>query len=312
MTVPNPKHCHVLVVDDNPIDCRLARGLLEKDGAFVTRGATDGRSALRQAEEEAPDIVVTDLQMPKMDGLELVRELRTLYPQTPVVLMTAYGSEDVAVQALRAGAADYVPKRNLSRELARTVASIWELASTADRHERAFSMLEQSDAKYRLGLEMAPVADWINLQEWYLRSAGICDAAEALQVGVALREAIHNAIYHGNLALSSELREPDPGAVDKFESIARLRREQPPYNQRRVTIKVQQRPDSVRYVITDCGSGFDPATLPEPLAPANLARSFGRGLLLIRTFMDEVHHNDVGNEITMVKRRGGAAPLDER
>ena len=79
-----------------------------------------------------------------------------------------------------------------------------------------------------------------------------------------------------------------------------------------MTIKVQQHPDSVRYVVTDCGSGFDPATLPDPLAPANLARSFGRGLLLIRTFMDEVHHNDVGNEITMVKRRGGAAPLDER
>ena len=56
------------------------------------------------------------------------------------------------------------------------------------------------------------------------------------------------------------------------------------------------------YVIRDEGPGFDPTGLPDPTDPSNLERVSGRGLLLIRTFMDEVHHNKAGNEITMVKR----------
>ena len=57
------------------------------------------------------------------------------------------------------------------------------------------------------------------------------------------------------------------------------------------------------YVIRDEGRGFDPAALSDPTSPQNLDRLTGRGLFLIRTFMDEVRHNDVGNEITLVKRR---------
>ena len=56
-------------------------------------------------------------------------------------------------------------------------------------------------------------------------------------------------------------------------------------------------------MVRDEGPGFDPATLPDPTDPSNLERVGGRGLLLIRTFMDEVRHNESGNEITFVKRR---------
>ena len=57
------------------------------------------------------------------------------------------------------------------------------------------------------------------------------------------------------------------------------------------------------YVITDEGPGFDPSSLPDPTDLENLEKASGRGLLLIRTFMDEVQHNDRGNELTMVFRR---------
>jgi anti-sigma regulatory factor (Ser/Thr protein kinase) len=66
----------------------------------------------------------------------------------------------------------------------------------------------------------------------------------------------------------------------------------------------------VTYVIRDEGQGFDLAAMPDPTLPQNLERRTGRGLSLIRTFMDDVRHNDIGNEITMVKRRDppGATP----
>ena len=70
------------------------------------------------------------------------------------------------------------------------------------------------------------------------------------------------------------------------------------------------------YVVEDEGPGFDPATLPLPTDPANLERIGGRGLMLIRTFMDEVEHNEKGNRITLRKRSSTAAcprpPADSR
>ena len=65
-------------------------------------------------------MILTDLVMPDMEGLELVRRVRAEHPQIPVILVTAYGSEDVAMQALRAGAANYIPKKQLARDLVPT------------------------------------------------------------------------------------------------------------------------------------------------------------------------------------------------
>jgi anti-sigma regulatory factor (Ser/Thr protein kinase) len=81
------------------------------------------------------------------------------------------------------------------------------------------------------------------------------------------------------------------------------RRVDPNYRNRRVHVTARESPAEAVYVIRDEGPGFDPSKLPDPTDPSNLVRVSGRGLLLIRTFMDEVHHNEIGNEITMTKRR---------
>src|SRR5262245_56312694 len=128
----------VLVVDDSPVDRRLAGSCLERRQA-VTGGhtptdlapvfAANGREALDVIAREAPDLVVTDLLMPEMDGLELVREVRRRHPLLPVILVTAHGSEEVALEALRQGAASYVPKRNLTQDLLETVETVLALAA---------------------------------------------------------------------------------------------------------------------------------------------------------------------------------------
>ena len=81
------------------------------------------------------------------------------------------------------------------------------------------------------------------------------------------------------------------------------RRREKPYLTRRVYVTARESPAEAVYVIRDEGPGFDPSQLPDPTDPSNLDRVSGRGLLLIRTFMDKVHHNAAGNQITMVKRR---------
>ena len=107
------------------------------------------------------------------------------------------------------------------------------------------------------------------------------DQDECGRIGIAVREATVNAILHGN--------QYDPG--------------------KRVTVCFESTPEGLTIAVRDEGPGLDPATLPDPLAPENFLKSSGRGIFLIRAFMDEVRFPDVssGTEITMTKYLRGAA-----
>jgi CheY-like chemotaxis protein/anti-sigma regulatory factor (Ser/Thr protein kinase) len=289
----------VLVVDDSAMDRRLA-GTLLKRGGFEPVYAENGAEALAAIEKSAPDIVVTDMQMPEMDGLELVREIRARGAHVPVILMTAHGSEELAVKALQGGAASYVPKRSLAHDLAATVQNVLELARAGRASLRVLESLDRIETRFVLDNDVSAIPVIVGHLESDLTRLALCDETGLIQVGVALREALVNAIYHGNLELSSELREVDGGKP--YHELADRRRREPPYRERRVHVLARVTRGEVTYVIADDGPGFDPSALPDPTDPAQLERVSGRGLLLIRTFMDEVTHNARGNEITMIKK----------
>src|SRR5450631_3799643 len=99
----------VLIVEDSPTQSQAIQLLLE-DAGFQVRSAAQGLEALEAMRHTLPDIVATDLEMPQMNGLQLVEAIRRDFPSVPVILMTAHGSEEVAALALRQGAASYVPK----------------------------------------------------------------------------------------------------------------------------------------------------------------------------------------------------------
>lgn len=98
----------LLVDDDDTLRERLARALRER-GLEVTTAA-DFDTAVAQARAETPELAVVDLRMPGRSGLELVAELHALDPATIIVVLTGYGSIATAVESLRRGAADYLPK----------------------------------------------------------------------------------------------------------------------------------------------------------------------------------------------------------
>jgi anti-sigma regulatory factor (Ser/Thr protein kinase) len=119
-------------------------------------------------------------------------------------------------------------------------------------------------------------------------------------MAVALSEAVTNAIDHGNLELDSELRQDDERV---YHRLGEERGKQSPYCERRVQVSVGVTRSEATFTIRDQGPGFDVTKLPDPTDPTNLCRIGGRGLLLIRTLMDEVRFNSLGNEITLLKRK---------
>jgi CheY-like chemotaxis protein/anti-sigma regulatory factor (Ser/Thr protein kinase) len=297
----------ILIVDDSATDRRLAGGLLGQiDDDVHVEYAVDGGDALLKMELHVPDIVLTDLDMPSINGLELVEVIRKAYPITPVILMTAQGSEDIAVKALRAGASSYVPKRHLSQQLSETVRQVLQAAHVDRAHTRLMRRLIRQEIEFVIENDSELVSSMVQYLQDATFAMGVCDESDRLRVGVALQEALTNASYHGNLELDSSLREEDHRA---YYDLAIQRAALPPWTNRRIYITGRFTANEAEFVIRDDGPGFDPTNLPDPTDSANIERSCGRGLLLIHSFMDVVRHNSAGNEIVMIKRR--KKPADE-
>lgn len=291
----------VLVVDDSAVDRLVAGRLISKHVGWTITYAEDGVAALEKIEQSPPAVVLTDLQMPRMDGLALVEQIREKFPRIPVVLITGHGSEEIAIAALRAGAASYVPKRNLANDLIGTLEQVLAASKIDEGRTRVLATLSRRVSRFVLDNDPALVPPLVSLFREDLLAVGLCDATGATRAGIALEEALLNAIYHGNLGVSSKLKESGDGSA--FQKLAVQRRHHEPYCHRRVRVTARLRPDEATFVIADEGEGFDVSKLPDPTDPENLLLASGRGVLFMRTFMDEVRYNTTGNCVTLVKRR---------
>ena len=302
--VPFNAKPRVLVVEDDKVQSQRFMAILSKADIDSTAVA-DGVEALGNMEQALPDAVLTDLQMPRMDGLKLVCEIRRLFPFVPVVLMTSHGSEQIAAQALRQGAAGYIPKNSSSREFIEMIEEVLESARHRGQRRRLFERLDSSEYQFTLHNDEELIGPLVIFFQEELDRLDLCDENVRIRVGVALREALINASQHGNLEVSSELRQEDE---NEYHQLVSERIQAAPYCDRRVDVRAHYTRERVRYEISDDGPGFDPRSLPDPTDPSNLERVGGRGLLLIHAFMDEVHHNERGNQIVMIKHRDKPAP----
>jgi anti-sigma regulatory factor (Ser/Thr protein kinase) len=129
-------------------------------------------------------------------------------------------------------------------------------------------------------------------------SAGAVAAEDRCKILLSLVEALTNAMIHGNLEVSSDLRELDN---NEYHSTINLRRRMSPYCARKVAIEYKFTRDCALFQITDEGPGFDLSLLSDPAEQENLHRVSGRGIAIMRAFLDEVTFNEKGNRVTLIK-----------
>jgi len=275
---------HILIVDDNSMDRELARGVLEKRGGFRAEFASNGIEAIEHLEAATPLAIVTDLQMPEMDGLALVRTVHRRFPTVPVILTTAHGSEQLAVDALVAGAADFVPKQRLARDLLRTVEGVLAAPQGDWQRQLLIPFLRFNQLRYEVPSDVNLVAPLVDQLVRATEGFGLVELADRTRLARCLAEALRNAIVHGSR-----------GAGEQSTSVQ---------DGDRVTVHAELSPEEGRFLIRDQGPGFDASAIIDPRrSPDLLTRNSGKGLALIQLFMDEVRFNGQGNEITLVKRR---------
>jgi CheY-like chemotaxis protein/anti-sigma regulatory factor (Ser/Thr protein kinase) len=288
-----------LIVDDSKTDRLMIGGLLEKESGLEVAYATNGAEGLAMIEADEPDLVITDLVMPEMDGLELVSEISTRFQLVPVILVTSQGSEETAVKALQLGAASYVPKRALATDLVETVDVVLSSAAQQRCRSELMESMTKSESLWKLPNDRRLFGPLVSFLQETLAGLGLLGEAERTRVGVALEEALVNAAEHGNLDVDSSLRSQDRAA---YMNLVKERLHTPPYSERRIHLEVRLTADEASFVVRDEGKGFDPSSLPDPRDPENLLKVSGRGVLIMRTFMDEARFNSTGNEVTLIKR----------
>jgi DNA-binding NtrC family response regulator len=137
----------ILVVDDEPRILALMSGLLTSNGYIVTT-ARDGLTALEQLGQKTFDVILTDMRMPEMDGMELYHNLRKQHIETPVVFLTAYGTVESALEAMRGGAFDYVSKPFKVDELLTVVGRAVEHGASAAQQ---VAEIAQKSTEYQFG-----------------------------------------------------------------------------------------------------------------------------------------------------------------
>lgn len=246
------------------------------------------------------DLLLLDVSSPEVHAAEWIEALSAEQPLLPIVVAADDRSEDEAREALSTSAAGYVPLDRLTTALAPVVRRVLSLTGRPPgRMSVQASQTSQSTA-FELGNDPDCVAAIVEHVTTQCCRFGVAGGQEQVRVAIALEEALLNAIIHGNLQVSSDLRERSDNA---FRSLVENRRRDPRYAGRRVRLNCDVDPQCARIVIRDEGPGFDVRQLPDPRDSTHLTRASGRGVLLMRSFMDEVVYNSVGNEVTLVKRR---------
>ncbi len=283
---PFPKR--VLIVDDDP-DIHQFLDIALKDSGCYIESAFDGREALAKIEAHDWDVVITDVIMPRMDGMELLDHVRKLRPQLPVLVMTVDSTSEKIVTAIRDHAFAWLQKP-FTRE---AVADLVSVALAGPPPEGDVEVISASPRWLELRIRCDMKTAWRALHFLREMDHGLPEE-ERENVALAFREILFNAVEHGggnnpnvyvtvtytrgDRALLFRVRDPGPGfSFEKLRHAA-----------------VSNPADSpVQHAMTRASLGMRPG---------------GFGILLTRALVDELIYNEKGNEALMIRYAPAHSP----
>jgi DNA-binding response OmpR family regulator len=276
-----PEAQRILIVDDDPDVHRLLTKALEHTGRYL-ESAFDGLEGLKKFEDGHWDLVITDVIMDGMDGMELLKRVRSMRPETPVVVMTVDSTAEKIVSAIRSNAFSWFRKPFAAQEVRTMVESALAEARLKDDIEVLSASPRWLELRIRCDLETATRAlHFVREMDPELPEA------ERETVAMAFREILFNAVEHGG--------GNDPRVY--------------------VTITYTRADGALLFRVRDPGPGFSfdklrHAAVSNPAdSPAEHAmnrdklgmRPGGFGILLTRAMVDELLYNEKGNEALLIK-----------
>ncbi|HNX76274.1 MAG TPA: response regulator [Candidatus Rifleibacterium sp.] len=290
----------ILVVEDDEATREVMlmglRGL-----GHETAVAADGRAGLQVFNTFKPDIVFADIQMPVMNGLEMLEKLRKIDSDSLVIINTTLDSPEYTLQALRLKANDYLIKPVLLRDIVAILEKYSDVLKHRTFDREVLGMITRRELCMEIGNDMALLGKIVD--RLLLETECAIKPNDRLGIRLGLMEILINAVEHGNLAVSYEEKSHAiESGPDGLEKLIEERMHSSPYQERRVKIEFSLTREQCSWLVTDGGIGFDFENLPDPNDPENLIRCHGRGIMLARLQFDECSFLGTGNQVRMVKR----------
>ena len=300
----------ILIVDDEPaILSMLADYFHSQD--YHTLQAPDAEAAMEiLKKDDQLDLVITDIDLPGMSGIDLLQISREVKPDVPVIIITGLKTLDFAISAVKHGAHDYITKPFKLANVRKIVDKVLGYRRNNQRRVKLFEYAQSMRINLDFPtdeLDAGVVSDYLSR---FLLNAGFCDKEGFHQCNVAFMETILNAVEHGNLELPSSIKGSDFTKLEEFDQLRRQRLADPHYGKRMIRIGFQYSPQMFSLTISDDGPGFE---WRKYVAEDNQLRginteAYGRGFMLILHIIDEVYFNEAGNSITLVKSRESSSP----
>lgn len=297
--MPTIKDLTILIADDND-DLRRLFFTASKSMGLKVLQAADGQEAYDIFIEKEPEIVVTDFDMPELNGIELIRKISMKSAETKTLLLTGVGNEQVAIDALECGAGHYLKKpvdlASFKRIVKEEVEDILKSRQVVDISQ----CLKKRNIKLKFKTDIFKVPDIIAIlvekTEAYLPSY------EMLKVELGLSELITNAVEHGNLGITYN-EKSEALKENRLEQLYEEKLHSDGRQDKTVFVNFVMNDEYCEWRIVDQGDGFDWQKQPSPCMTDKLLCLHGRGIFISKIQFDSIEYEGKGNIVTARKYR---------
>ncbi len=288
----------ILVIDDESPVREVLKIALRENG-YTVREAEDGKKGMDSFYETKPDIVITDVNMPEMSGITVTQKIRALNADVDIVIMTGYGSEDLVIEALRAGASNYIKKPISFKELFTILDGLYLKRQNKKRHEVLKEVLLEERKTIAIDNDIRKV--WGTVNQIFFNVPSRLGERELDGIKLGLYEIIVNAIEHGNLGITFEEKE-DALNRNSYQNLLEVRLKKALEEKKTVSIDSVLDRGGIAIEVRDEGKGFDYSNLPNATDAESIMSAHGRGILLASLYFDSIEFRSPGNAVVLRKK----------
>ncbi|MGK5095151.1 response regulator [Deltaproteobacteria bacterium TL4] len=294
--MPSSDSVVALLVDDEPYIRDFLSKVLGRN-SICTHQASNGQEALEVLKQQHIDLIITDVRMPFMDGIQLTRQVRKEYPEMPIVVLSGFTDEEMVIAALRGGANNFLNKPVDHHEFLHVILPLVAIIEQRRTQIFDYRLLQKLSGEICLGNDLKAIPATVDFLVQHLKTGPYTSRLHGLKIG--LQEMLVNAIEHGNLAITNAEKEE---ALEKgtFEKLLQERLEVKEYQSRKVSIQYEFTPAKALFKIIDAGKGFDWLKFADEFGQSRLMAKSGKGILFARLYCDEVHYDEKGTQVSLV------------
>ncbi len=286
----------LIVEDEYPVRDVLKIALSEN--GYMVYEAENGKQGIQMFIDNIPDIVLTDVKMPGISGIEVTKKIKEAQPDADVVIMTGYGSEELVIEAIRAGATNYLKKPVSFDELFNIFDHIIFKRENRKRFEVIKEGVIYEKKTVTINNDISKIWGIVNQVLYNIPPVLGEKTIEGLKLG--LYEILVNAIEHGNLGITAKEKEESLKNTS-YSDLMNSRMNMANEKNRTVMIHSVYEVKKLTIEIIDQGVGFNYKELKTLADTETLMGIHGRGIILTSLYYDKLEFKGPGNTVVLEK-----------